>query len=283
MAAGDNQSDTVAATLKTPYAVLVTDDFGNGEGGVTVTWTVTTWRRLDLLHIGHRWQRHGNRYPHPGNHRGDSASDRIGERVFRLAGHVHRDGATRNPEKIGVSGRADELPLRARPSSAGHVAAQDQFSNTATSFSGVYRLSCRLRWRATGITARTRSRGGDVLRNRGGPTWVQGTSLRPAQPESAAPPAPLSISSPAAPRKCRRSRERPTDTVAATLTPIGQGERRSRQRAEWRDCELGRSLAGEGSVTRHPASTTDTNGIATATHTLGTQAGPNRIGVGHWL
>lgn len=41
-ASGDAQSDTVGATLATPYAVLVTDANGNPVGGVTVSWTVTS-------------------------------------------------------------------------------------------------------------------------------------------------------------------------------------------------------------------------------------------------
>ena len=39
--AGDAQTDTVGATLATPYAVRVTDDNANPVAGVTVSWTVT--------------------------------------------------------------------------------------------------------------------------------------------------------------------------------------------------------------------------------------------------
>lgn len=38
---GDAQTDSVSATLATPYAVLVTDANGNPVSGVTVTWAVT--------------------------------------------------------------------------------------------------------------------------------------------------------------------------------------------------------------------------------------------------
>ncbi|MBI1967348.1 MAG: Ig-like domain-containing protein, partial [Gemmatimonadetes bacterium] len=41
LSGGDVQTDTVGATLATPYTVLVTDGFGNPKSGITVTWAVT--------------------------------------------------------------------------------------------------------------------------------------------------------------------------------------------------------------------------------------------------
>src|SRR5204862_1144546 len=38
---GNTQSDTIGATLPTPYSVKVTDANNNPIGGVTVTWGVT--------------------------------------------------------------------------------------------------------------------------------------------------------------------------------------------------------------------------------------------------
>ncbi len=40
--AGNAQTDTIGATLATPYSVKVTDANGNPVGGITVTWSVTT-------------------------------------------------------------------------------------------------------------------------------------------------------------------------------------------------------------------------------------------------
>lgn len=42
IAGGDNQSGTVGAALPTPLAVLVTDTYGNGVGGVSVSWAAAT-------------------------------------------------------------------------------------------------------------------------------------------------------------------------------------------------------------------------------------------------
>jgi adhesin/invasin len=41
LAGGDNQTDTVAATLPVAYTVQVTDSNGNGVAGITVGWSVT--------------------------------------------------------------------------------------------------------------------------------------------------------------------------------------------------------------------------------------------------
>ena len=41
LAGGDAQTDTVGATLGTPYAVLIVDTNANPVAGVPVTWTVT--------------------------------------------------------------------------------------------------------------------------------------------------------------------------------------------------------------------------------------------------
>jgi adhesin/invasin len=141
-AGGDDQTDTVSATLAQPYRVRVTDASGNGVSGVPVTWAVTggggTIAPASTL-------TDGSGYAAATRVLGTTAgTQQAAASVAGLAGSPVTFTAT------AVHGTPDELVFTQQPSDAGagqviappvKVTIRDGFGNAATGFTGMISVS----------------------------------------------------------------------------------------------------------------------------------------------
>ena len=142
MESGNNQTDTVGATLAKQLLVRVTDDQGNEVSGVIVTWAVTGGGSITPTSVT--------------DIEGEAAATRVlgttagtqnaTATVSGLEGSPVTFTATArhaSPKKLGFTVQPTNTAAGSAITPPVQVSAQDQFGNTATSFNGIIGLAIK--------------------------------------------------------------------------------------------------------------------------------------------